>query len=296
MEHRERETGGQIRLRCIGKVAWNEYVRWICNPRMIMFFCMLLFIETYVVDKMLQYSDNLGAPLGIFEVFTAVANSVQLCVMIAAVFLLLMGDFPRKDGNTLLYVHRAGKYNWFLGQVLMMVLSAATYLAAIVLFCIATCAGHISVSNRWSDVVTKYTSVFPDEKDFIVATLINGRLYNNFTPVQAFGYSVTLLFGMLLLLLMVKVVFFMFGNPSLGVVTGGLLIGSGWTLNMVDTKLKWAFPMAHVLEWQHCDLVFRTMEVSMGQSYWYFAILCMALFIIGLFKLDKYNFGYTQGL
>lgn len=295
MGHRKKPDDG-ISLFTVGKVAWNEYVRWICNPRIIMFFCMLLFIETYVVEKMLGYSTKLGVPLGIFEVFTAVANSVQLCLVIPAVFLLLMGDFPRKDGNTLLYVHRAGKYNWFLGQVLMVVYSAATYIGAIVFFCIVACTGHITTANHWSDVVTRYTAVFPDEKNVIVTDLINGRLYNNFTPLQAFGYSVTLLFGLMLLLSMVKIVFFLLGNPGLGIAVDGLLIGSGWTLNLVETKLKWLFPMAHAIEWQHCDLVFRTMDVSMAQSYLYFGMLSMALFIVGLLLLEKYNFGYTQAL
>ncbi len=291
MENKKKESST---LRRIWNVAWNEFVRWILNPRMILFFCLILFIDTYVTEKMAERSAVMGVPLGIWEIFLAVGNSTELCVAIPAVYLFLMGDFPRKDGNMLLYVQRAGKYNWLMGQMLAAVLSAAAYLSAIAVCCLLMSAGHWTFTNRWSDVVTKYPTLFPDDRNHYISELITGRLYNNFSPVQAFLYSFTLLFLLLWLLAVIKMTAFLLGNEMLGIAAGGFLIGSGWTLNQLDTGWKWLFPMAHAIEWQHCDEVFRTMEVSMTQSYLYFAAGILIFFTAGVLLVGRYNFGYTR--
>ena len=267
--------------RCaVWKIAKNEYIRWICNPRMIVFFGMLIFVQSYVVEEMLAHSEKMCMQIGIFEIFIAVANSTELCILIPAVYLLLNGDFPRRDGNTLLYVYRAGRYEWLLGQILMSVLSILTYLGAVLAFCIFSGIRHCYTKNQWSDVVTKYT--------------ITGRLYNNFTPFQAFFFSISLLFCMLFFLSMLKLFFFLFGKATAGVAVGGCLIGFGWIFSLLDLKIKWIFPLSHAVEWQHCDEIFRTMIVSMQQSYLYFGILSMIFVFVSILLVEHFNFGYIE--
>lgn len=292
MDSEKRKPG---RRRCaVWNIAWNEYIRWVCNPRMIVFFAMLLFVQSYVVEELLVHSEKMGMPVGIFEIFISVANSTELCILIPAVYLLLIGDFPRRDGNTLLYVYRAGKYEWLLGQMLMSVLSIVTYLGAILLFCILAGIRHCCIADQWSDVVTKYTTLFPDDKAAVVTRLITGRLYNNFTPYQAFAYSISLLFGLLFLLAMLKLLFFLLGRATAGVAVGGCLLVAGWIFSLLNLKIKWVFPLSHTVEWQHCDEVFRTMTVSMQQSYLYFGILSMIFFFASILLVDHFNFGYIE--
>lgn len=289
------ETNKTGRRRCaVWKIAKNEYIRWICNPRMIVFFGMLIFIQSYVVEEMLAHSEKMGMSIGIFEIFIAVANSTELCILIPAVYLLLNGDFPRRDGNTLLYVYRAGRYEWLLGQMLMSVLSILTYLGAVLAFCIFSGIRHCYIENQWSDVVTKYTTIFPDDKTTTVTDLITGRLYNNFTPFQAFLYSISLLFCMLFFMSMLKLFFFLFGKATTGVAVGGCLIVFGWIFSLLDLKIKWIFPLSHAVEWQHCDEIFRTMTVSMQQSYLYFGILGMIFFFVSILLVEHFNFGYIE--
>lgn len=289
----KKKTGG-FGLVQVWRVAWTQFLEWILNPKMIIFICLLLFVQNYVVDGMMQNAEKVGDQVQIFEIFIAVINSSELCVAIPAVFLLLMGDFPKADGSTLLYVHRTGRYNWLLGQALAGVLKAASYMVAFLGCCILLSGAKADTSNHWSDVTAKYIAMFPEDYMNPVARLITGRQYNNFSPYEAAGYAFTLMFLFLVLLSMIKLVFFLYGKSTAGVALGGLLIGSGWTLNLLDTKLKWLFPMAHVIEWQHCDEIFRTMEVSMGQSYIYFLVIIMVLLILGIMQVDQYNFGYGK--
>lgn len=292
MEHKKEKTRSSYAV--IWNIVRNEYVRWICNPRMILFFGMMIFIETYVAEGMYTYSEKMGQPFGVLEIFIAVANSVELCVLIPAVYLLLIGDFPRRDGNTLLYVHRAGKYNWLLGQILTSVFSIVTYLGAILAGCILMGVGHCFVGNRWSDVVTKYKTLFPEDIEASVSRMITERLYNNFSPYQAFGYSFSLLFGLLFLLAMLKLLFFLLEKPTVGVTAGGCLIGFGWVFSVLELKMKWIFPLSHAVEWQHCDEVFRYMTVSLGQSYVYFAGISLVFIFVSIILVERYNFGYIE--
>lgn len=278
----------------IGRITWNHLLQWICNPQMIIIICLMLFIQNYVVDGMIENATKMGEQLQIFEVFIAVANSSELCVAIPAVFLLLIGDFPSVDGTTMLYIYRSGRYNWFFGQIVSAILSAGIYIFVILGGCIILSGTRVQIGNQWSNVTTKYLTLYPNDIKNSVAKLITGRQYNNFSPYEAAGYAFTLMFLFLVLLSMIKLVFFLYGKSTAGVALGGLLIGSGWTLNLLDTKLKWLFPMAHVIEWQHCDEIFRTMEVSMGQSYIYFLVIIMVLLILGIMQVDQYNFGYGK--
>lgn len=287
---REKGGGGSA---AVFRIAWNEYVRWLCSPRMVIFLVMILFIQSYVADEMVARSEKMGEPFGVFEIFIAVANSTPLCVVIPAVYLLLIGDFPRRDGNMLLYVYRAGKYKWLLGQLLSSVMEALTYLGALVLCCVLMAAGHCYAMDRWSGVVTRYESMFPEEMDSTVSQLITGRLYNNFTPYQAFGYSASLLFCMFLFVAVLKMLFFFLGRPTAGLSVNVCLLAFGWVFSFLDMGVKWVFPLPHTVEWQHCDEIFRTMPVSMESSYLYFGVLVGVLVFACIVLVDGFNFGDT---
>ncbi|MDE7238871.1 MAG: hypothetical protein K2N41_04075, partial [Lachnospiraceae bacterium] len=139
-----------------------------------------------------------------------------------------------------------------------------------------------------------YRTIFPDDMESTVSFMITERLYNQFSPYQAFGYSVSLLFGLLFFLTMLKLLFFLLGKPTVGVAAGVCLIGFGWLFSLLELKLKWIFPLAHAIEWQHCDEIFRFMTVSMVQSYLYFAILSVALIFVSIILMKQYNFGYVE--
>lgn len=275
-------------------IVRNEYVRWICNPRMILFFGMMIFIETYVAEAMIAHGEKMGQSFGMFEIFIATANSTELCMVIPAVYLLLIGDFPRRDGNTLLYVHRAGRYHWLLGQILTVAFSILTYLGALLAGCVLMGAGKCVSGNQWSDVVTKYLTFFPEDMGSSMSAMITERLYNHFSPYQAFGYSVSLLFGMLFFLAMLKLMFFLLGKPTAGVAAGVCLIGFGWLFSLLELKGKWLFPLSHAIEWQHYDEVFRFTTVSIGQSYLYFAGMSTGAVFASILLIGQYNFGMIE--
>ena len=272
-----------------------EYLRWLINPRIAIFACMLIFIVNYMVDVMVNASNTMGEPLGVFELFIATANSEEMCIIMLAVFFILIGDFPRKDPNALLYVHRLGRLKWLVGQVVVSILIIATYLGTILLFLMAMSGKNPSWANEWSEVVTKYPVLYADEAEFDISKFISGRLYNNFTPYETLGYSFLLLFGLLLMLAMLKIVFFLLNKQTLGVLVVASLLVFSWAFSILDIKIKWLFPLSHAIGWQHCDMVFSTMTVTLEQSVIYFGVLSILSFIGSVFLVDKFDFGNTKG-
>lgn len=287
MENRRKKRNGLGKvLRC----AWSEYIGWLINPRVAVFFAMLFFIYQFAAQSMIEHAEKMGQPLGVFDIFIAVGNSYQMMAIMPSVFLLLIGDCPKNDGNMFLYVARAGRYHWFLGQVLMGIMAAVTFIGTVFLACFMMGAGHAEYSGGWSSVVTEYHLLYPDDAQNLTSSFITGRLYNNFTPNEALFYTITLLFAMLVFLYLLKLICFLGGNPMAGLPAGITLIGVGCALMLLDIKIKWLFPMAHALEWQHCDEVLKTMEVSMTQSYLYFAVWILVLFTAGVMLVERYNF------
>ena len=103
-------------IKCILAVARSEYVKWISNPRIIIIGVLLIFMHTLAVEPLLERADKIGLPLDILEPFAAIGNSGMLVMLMPCVFLLLISDYPKMTGNTLFFVQRTGRWNWFVGQ------------------------------------------------------------------------------------------------------------------------------------------------------------------------------------
>ena len=120
-----------MEVRKILSTARTEYVKWITNPRMIILGVMLIFINDFAVSPLLKNAEDMNSPLNILEPFIAVANSQLLILIIPAVYLTLISDFPRTDGNTLFFLLRTGKLNWLLGQVLFVIMTIFTFVGVV---------------------------------------------------------------------------------------------------------------------------------------------------------------------
>ena len=176
------------------RVAKNEYIKWIRNPKMIILLVMLIFAYDYVIKELIAAADKMGEKLQLFEGFIGISNSQLLLMIIPIVFVGLMGDFPRVDGNALFYIHRAGKMNWLVGQILFAMMAAGTYLLSILGFSMICFIGRGYSENVWSEVTTKYYIFAPNDYMSTVATLTTGRLYNNLSPNHALIHILGLCF------------------------------------------------------------------------------------------------------
>ena len=138
------------------RVAKNEYVKWITNPKMIIIAVMFIFTYDFVIRELIVAAEKMGEKLQILEGFIGISNSQLLLMMLPVVFIGLMGDFPRMDANAMFYIHRVGRVNWLLGQMIFAAMASGTYLLALLGFSTVTLLGKCSFHNAWSEITTKY--------------------------------------------------------------------------------------------------------------------------------------------
>ena len=96
----------------------------------------------------------MGKPINVYEPFVALLNSNFMILLVPAVFLAIISDYPRIDGNTLFVVQRAGKGNWFFGQILYAQMSILSYLLIVFVGMMIPVLWGGSFSAKWSPVVS----------------------------------------------------------------------------------------------------------------------------------------------
>ena len=87
-------------LKQVFSCAATEFVKWVCDARMVIVAVLLIFINNFAVSPLTNNAELMGEPLNILEPFIAVANSEILILIIPIVFLTLIADYPKVDTNT----------------------------------------------------------------------------------------------------------------------------------------------------------------------------------------------------
>ena len=93
MEHKKKNT-----FKIVMQIAWSEYIRWICNPRMIIVIALVFFLEGYAIEPLMERAQEMNTDLQSAEPFLAIGNSMLLCYVLPSVFLCLISDFPKING------------------------------------------------------------------------------------------------------------------------------------------------------------------------------------------------------
>lgn len=279
-----------LSFRGIFGTAKTEYVKWICSSRMLIFLCALIFISQFAVLPLVEMSEQTGVKLGLFEPFIAAANSDVLMMIMPVVFITLIGDFPKSDGNLLFSVQRTGRKNWLIGQMLFLILSVLTFLAGVIISTIILAAGHIKWSAQWSATVTDYGRLFPENADSFGAGLIPENLYYQYVPLRSAANSVALMFFLLILCGLVMLVFAELGKKLIGIGLDVFLLVAGGAAIYLETDLRWAFPCCNAIVKTHFTKFLRRQIYEMSYSYIYFATLIAVLVVLAFVLVKKADF------
>lgn len=158
--------------------ARAEFIKWVCDARMIILGVLLIFIYSFAIEPLKSNAELMGEPLNILEPFIAIANSGAILLIIPLVFLTLIADFPKIDTNTVFYIMRVGRLNWLFGQLLKLIFMALSYLAVIFLGAVLPMLSDGFWYNGWSNVATKFASRFPEHSGNFGVQLLPENLYN----------------------------------------------------------------------------------------------------------------------
>ena len=207
--------------------AATEFVKWVCDARMVIVAVLLIFINNFAVSPLTNNAELMGEPLNILEPFIAVANSEILILIIPIVFLTLIADYPKVDTNTVFYIVRIGRANWFVGQILKLVFMIVSYLAVIFLGTVLPMLSKGFWYNGWSNVATGFVKMFPDRRGDFGVELLPENLYNQLSVFEAAVKSYLLVAAYLMIIGLILLVFSLFKRKTVGFIICGGMISLG---------------------------------------------------------------------
>lgn len=263
---------------------------------MIIIGVMLIFIYDFAIRPLLDNAADMNSPLNILEPFIAVANSQLLILIIPAVFLTLISDFPRTDGNTLFFLLRTGKVNWLLGQIVFVIMSIVSFVGAVFAGAVLPMLTKGFLADKWSLTVSKYGEMFPEKIMSFGNQLITEKLYNQMPPYKAALQSYLLMMCYLLVLALVMLMFNCLKIKLMGLLSSGSVIAFGGATSLVGVKAQWIFPMAHTIIYLHYTRFFREPVFAMWKTAVYFAVVCVVLIVVSFIALKWTDFESLQDI
>ena len=268
----------------------TEFVKWVCDARMVIVAVLLIFINNFAVSPLTNNAELMGEPLNILEPFIAVANSEILILIIPIVFLTLIADYPKVDTNTVFYIVRIGRANWFVGQVLKLVFMIVSYLAVIFLGTVLPMLSKGFWYNGWSNVATGFVKMFPDRRGDFGVALLPENLYNQLSVFEAAVKSYLLVAAYLMIIWLILLVFSLFKRKTLGFIICGGMISLGMAFSAIRTNLMWTMPMANSITWLHYTKYFKKPIMPMSFSVIYLLVLIAVLLVFGGIAIGKFNY------
>ena len=278
-----------IRPRTIWSTAKTQYLSWLFNPRMLTIAVMLVFMKTLAVDPLIERSLKMGSPLHTLEPFIAIGNSNLLILFLPAVFLVLMSDFPVVDGNTLFFIKRTGKTNWFLGQILYGIMSIITFISIVAAGSFLSVIGRTEWGANWSEVVRTYDYNFPEESGTFASQLLPSNLYNQIPILKAAIHTYALLSLYLMVIILILFLFKILNFKKAGLFASVAIIAAGVAAASINSPFMWALPMANSLIWLHYTVILSEPIVPLGFSYIYFFGCILVLLVSCYFATRKCN-------
>lgn len=263
-----------------------EYKRWIFSTKMLLLVFLVVYTKQQLVEPLLELTDRVDGTLQILEPSIAFMGSSSMFFILPVLYLLVMGNYPRKDADTAFVFVRIGRKGWFLGQVLFSLAAAFTVLCFMLIFTTLWCVGRLQWHHGiWSNAVTRYYQETGNDFKF---NLITGNIYNQMHPVPAFIHSFVLVFLLLVLLSQIQMFCSMVDRPLLGIGVSGVIATIGNGLAVLNLRpMMWFFPIAHTQIRLRHELLFDGESMPLYLSYLYFMISIVVLTLISWIMLKR---------
>ena len=276
-------------MKGILRMAFAEYKRWLCNPRILLLVMLIIYARESVGKLLCEHAIAMEEPLYWLEPYLALNNSVVAILIMPVFFLVLMSDFPMMEGCYLWTIYRTGKVKWVGIQMLFSFFSILTVMTGMFVSSIISCWGNMTLEGGWSRVITHYYLEFPDDANSPTAKLIQGDIYNQLDVRVAMFLSVTLTILMLLLYCAILLCGKIYGRKYLPLTICIGLMGVGAALRLIGTKWAFLLPSAHAMLSGHLYEYIRKPIVPYWMSYLYYVVALAVVIgtaIIGVKRRD----------
>lgn len=276
-----------------GKIALHisslEFNKWFRSSRLIILAVIAVFIQVQIVNPLSQCVELMGEPVSIPEGFLALSNSGLILLILPLLFLVLIADFPQKDGAHLFCQIRCSKKSWVTGQILFAAKSSLfllVFLFAITCILMSKCG-----SWQWdySHAVTHFAATYPDQSSSYIVQLVPGNLYQQISFGMALLHSACLMYLHFMMIALIILLCFLCHKKLTGILINAALIILGTITCEVKMNTMWLFPLSHTISWVHYQEYLNEMLFPMWGSYLYLAAGCAGLMIACLALCAHYH-------
>lgn len=275
-------------------ITTAELRRIFLDPRLLTVGMLLVFIYNLVVKELFSRAEKTGLPVNAAETFIAIGSSGVLLLFLPSVFLILISDHPNMGAHTLYSIHRAGRLRWLFGEIFGALISTIIYVAGMFAACFIMTLPKGFFGVEWSDTVTKYVSMFPNERFTMMSQYLPSNLFNQMSLPSALLHTTLLLILYLFSLSLIITFFRILGMRAAGIAAAFGVVAAGVLTCAIQVKAMWAFPMSHTVTWLHYDTALREPKVPMQASYIYFACLIALGIIANVIAIKKNNINITE--
>lgn len=268
----------RLKWRNVFLVARSELIRWICNPRIILMFVLLLPIREMLILPMAKAAQEMEQPLNFLESGIAAVNSGLVLLLLPLVYLTLISSFPTVDGNMLPYIMRMGRKNWILGEMLFQILSVFIYCATIFIMTVIQTADISFLANGWSIPVTDYDRMIGNDfSGFRMGNVVHPNIHCQMPPYKALYLSYGLLALFLLSCSMTFLLGSLYGKKLLTFFLVAVQVALGCGISQTRNGCMWLFPFSHSVLAFHYQRYFRAYVFSPWMSIAFFAMILAVL-------------------
>ena len=128
------------------------------------------------------------------------------------------------------------------------------------------------------------------ESNITSSYTMNGSVLNQIRPFELFFNSFTLNLLYMITIGIIQYCFTLCSKRILGIILNFIIVGGGFCLLYIDSKLKWLMPLAHSVYTGHYDTVYNRTYCDLKYSYLYFGIIIICLLTISYKITERCSF------
>lgn len=288
----------------VGAVVRYNFRMWRDNVRIVLTFALAFILCFLLSDKAASFAYDMNTAMQAFEPFVWTFGDANSVLFVSLLLVLLFVDMPFLGAGVPYYLIRMRRRTWLMGQTIYAVLATIMYILFIFTATSLICMSNSFIGNMWSETaaILGYSGAGKAVAlPALVKTLEMSR------PYQCAG--TILLLMLLYTLFMVFLMFYL--NIRLGRTAG--IVGAfainlfGFLLNpqlfkqlfslpdelmyKANVAVGWLSPLNHATYHMHnfgYDLLPR-----LWHTYAIFAFVIIALYLLTLRNMKKYNFHFT---
>lgn len=285
-------------------VAKYNYRQWRGNPRIIITFALAFIMCFLLSDKAVRFASEMETSMQIVEAFIWTFGDSNSILLISLLLVLLFADMPFLGAGVPYYLVRIKRTTWLLGQFLYIFSATFIYMLFILVSTSAVCMSQSFIGNQWSETaaILGYSGA---GKEVALPALV--KTLEMSTPYEAMGTIFLLMLLYTLLLVSIMMFFNIKKGQFWGVASVFVFSLYGLLLNpqlfntfmqlpeqqmyIANLAAAWASPLQHATYHMHnfgYDLLPR-----LWQTYVFFAVVILLLFLLSLRAIRRYTFNFT---